>query len=105
MVKWKDGKAKVTSRQFYEALTKQMVRKFGDFGLAVCGPRFRVEPILLEGLLIVVRREAQEYLRRILSDEFTALKTVHISGSLSLAKRAIARKFPKCQQSDLDVLI
>ena len=73
---------------------------FGDFGVAVCGPRFRVFQINNQGMAIKARFEAREQILTVIK-KIKQLELVHISGSAALAKKAIIKKLTSIKEIDI----
>ena len=99
--KWKYA-PKINFSEFESIMEKDLNRQLGDFGLATCGPRFKLFAISTKGFVVKVRIEAHRLVADILQT-FKTFQLVHISGSAGLARKAIGKKFKDVAQGDLTV--
>ena len=97
--KWK---ARPEHKDFESLIEKDLTRKLGDFGMALCGPRFKISKINDKGFVVKLRIEACKSVLGILNT-YKSFKLVHISGSARLARRAIGKKFEGVAPNDLTI--
>lgn len=96
--RWKKTQ-KMPATELEDLAHKEIQREFGDFGEALCGPRFRVFGLGDSGVVVKVRFEAQKHVL-VVFKEFNSLQLVHIAGSAELARKAIRKKLPRVVVSD-----
>ena len=97
--KWRKRSKLPSNVELEDLLVKETARLFGDFGASLCGPRFRVFQLGDEGIAVKVRFEAQKHVAHVIRD-FKTLHLLHVAGSATLAKKAVAKKMPSVSVND-----
>jgi RNase P/RNase MRP subunit POP5 len=102
LFEWRKKKEPLVLSQVQDVIAKELLRQQGEFGIALCGPRFRIFALRDKGICIRMRREGQEVVASCMRG-LNSFKQVHVAGSAAQASRASKRKFPQERFADEDL--